>query len=76
MIRGASELFQWSHPSIALEPGFMLAHGKRCLILKDKGIRKMPTDIVGKLYEEFDTYEIESSIKRCVEARVHDIGLR
>jgi len=54
----------------------MLAHGKRCLILKDKGIRKMPTDIVGKLYEEFDTYEIESSIKRCVEAWVHDIGLR
>lgn len=64
------------NPNIALELGFMLALNKRCLILKDRRMSRMPTDIVGKLYKEFDTYNIEASVTRSVEAWVHDIGLR
>ena len=64
------------NPNIALELGFMLALNKRCLILKDQRMPKMPTDIVGKLYKEFDTYNIETSVTRSVEAWAHDIGLR
>lgn len=63
------------NPSVALELGFMLAQNKRCLILKDRRMPKMPTDIVGKLYKEFDTYNIENSIIPCVQAWVRDIGL-
>ncbi|MCA1716937.1 MAG: hypothetical protein LC781_08850 [Actinobacteria bacterium] len=64
------------NPNIALELGFMLTLNKRCLILKDQRMPKMPTDIVGKLYKEFDTYNIETSVTRSVEAWAHDIGLR
>lgn len=64
------------NPSVALELGFMLAQNKRCLILKDERMPRMPTDIIGKLYKEFDTYNIETSLRTCVESWAHDIGLR
>lgn len=63
------------NPSVALELGFMLAHDKRCLILKDQRMPKMPTDIVGKLYKQFDTYNISASISFCIDSWVRDIGL-
>ncbi len=63
------------NPNIALELGFMMAQNKRCLILKDQRMPKMPTDIVGKLYREFDTYNIDESIRRSVELWARDIGL-
>jgi len=64
------------NPSVALELGFMLAQNKRCLILKDQRMTYMPTDILGKLYKEFDTFNIETSIRTCVESWARDIGLR
>jgi hypothetical protein len=63
------------NPNIALELGFMMAQNKRCLILKDKRMQRMPTDIVGKLYREFDTYNIDKSISNSVEFWVRDLGL-
>jgi|GEM_PF-1238515 len=63
------------NPNIALELGFMMAQNKRCLILKDQRMPRMPTDIVGKLYREFDTYNITDSVQRCVEQWAKDIGL-
>jgi nucleoside 2-deoxyribosyltransferase len=63
------------NPSVALELGFMLAQNKRCLILKDRRMPRMPTDIVGKLYKEFDTYDITASITAAVESWIRDIGL-
>jgi len=63
------------NPSVALELGFMLAHNKRTLILKDKRMPRMPTDIVGKLYKEFDTYKIAETIDIALRSWVRDIGL-
>jgi len=63
------------NPNIALELGFMMAQNKRCLILKDQRMPKMPTDIVGKLYREFDSYKIAESISKCIELWSRDIGL-
>jgi hypothetical protein len=63
------------NPSVALELGFMVAHDKRCLLLKDQRMPKMPTDIVGKLYKPFDTYNIEQSITGAVDSWANDIGL-
>lgn len=63
------------NPNIALELGFMMAQNKRCLILKDQRMPRMPTDIVGKLYREFDTYNIADSIQKCVDQWARDIGL-
>jgi len=63
------------NPSVALELGFMMALNKRCLIIKDKRMDKMPTDIVGKLYKEFDTYQISETLKKCIKDWASDIGI-
>jgi predicted nucleotide-binding protein len=63
------------NPNIVLELGFMLALNKRCLILKEKTLPKMPADIVGKLYKEFDFFNIESSISDQIKRWANDIGL-
>jgi hypothetical protein len=64
------------NPNVALELGFMIALGKRCLLLKDQRMPRMPTDIVGKLYKEFDSYNITSTISTAVDRWARDIGLQ
>ena len=63
------------NPSVALELGFMLALNNRCLILKNIRMSRMPTDIVGKLYKEFDTYQIAKTVEVAIKSWVHDIGI-
>jgi len=63
------------NPNVALELGFMTAQNKRCLLLKDQRMSKLPTDIVGKLYKEFDTYNISTTIRTAVQKWCADIGL-
>ncbi len=54
------------NPNIPLEYGFMRAMSRQMLLLKDKRMPRLPTDVVGKIYKDFDTYNIKAS----VEARV------
>ncbi len=42
------------NPNVSLEVGYMLALNKPVCLLKDKTIKKLQTDLVGKLYREFD----------------------
>lgn len=49
------------NPNISLEIGYMYAMGKECLLLKDKRVPRLPTDICGKLYKSFD-YEKLSTL--------------
>ncbi len=50
------------NPNISMELGFLYALERRCLLLKDKRMPRLPTDICGKIYKNFDTYKIEESI--------------
>lgn len=50
------------NPNIPLEYGFMRCQNKRLLILKEKRLPSMPTDIIGKLYKPFDIFNISNSI--------------
>ena len=43
------------NPNVALEVGYLFALGKPVCLLKDKTLAALPTDIVGRLYEIFDT---------------------
>lgn len=52
--------------NIALEVGFMKSRGLDVLILKDKRLEKLPTDIISKLYEEFDFNNPERDVKIAV----------
>lgn len=64
------------NPNVALELGFMLAHGKRCLLLKDRRMPRMPTDVVGKLYKEFDTYNITQTLQVALDDWARDLGVQ
>jgi hypothetical protein len=50
------------NPNISLELGYMYGLGRRCLLLKDKRMPRLPTDTCGKIYRDFDTYDLASSI--------------
>jgi len=52
------------NPNISLELGYMYALGKRCLLLKEKRMPRLPTDIYGRIYRDFDVLNLRSSIEK------------
>ncbi len=50
------------NPNISLEVGYLLALGKPICYLKDKSLKRLPTDLISKLYREFDTHAVESTL--------------
>ena len=52
------------NPNISLELGYMYALGRRCLVLKEKRMPSLPTDICGKLYRDFDVLSLPESLNR------------
>ena len=45
---------------VAKEVGAMLVTGRRCLLLKDTSVEKMPTDLVGQIYKPVDLEDPET----------------
>jgi len=43
--------------NVALEVGSMLATGRRCLLLKDVTLDRLPTDLVGHVYQPIDLHD-------------------
>ncbi len=65
------------NPNISLELGFMYALKKRCLLLKEKRMPRLPTDICGRIYRNFDSYNIATSIESEIRNWcVNDLGLQ
>ncbi|MGW9021098.1 hypothetical protein ACWGOE_06405 [Leucobacter chromiiresistens] len=52
------------NPNVSLELGYLMGRGKRTLLLKEKRLPSMPSDVVHRLYKEFDGFDIENSIRR------------
>lgn len=50
------------NPNVSLELGYMLALRKPVMILKDKTLKSLQTDLVGKLYKQFDSQDPKNSI--------------
>ena len=50
------------NPNVALELGYMYAMGKPLCLLKDKNLTTLHSDLVGKLYREFDSYDPAGTI--------------
>ena len=61
--------------NIALEVGFMKSRGLNILLLKDKRLEKLPTDIISKLYKEFDFNDPEGGVKKAVTEWIEDYQL-
>lgn len=60
------------NPNVSLEVGYMIALGKKVCLLKDRTLPKLHTDLVSKLYKEFDPQDPVSSIPLVLERWVKD----
>ncbi len=60
------------NPNVALEVGCMLAMRKPVCILKDRKLQALQTDLMGKLYSEFDSGDPEASISQSLSAWLRD----
>jgi hypothetical protein len=63
------------NPNVSLEVGYLLALGKPVLLLKDKTLQQLHTDLIGKLYRVFDPQDIASTIPNEVQQWLNDKGL-
>jgi len=63
------------NPNMSLEVGYMMAQGKPVLLLKDKTLKNLHSDIVGKLYRDFDPQDPEGTIPPQLESWLRDKGL-
>jgi len=65
------------NPNVPLEYGFMRAMNRQVLLLKDIRMPKMPSDMTGKLYRNFDTYSITITVhEQIAQWAERDLGLK
>jgi hypothetical protein len=61
--------------NVAIELGGMLMTGRRCMILKDLTVPKMPTDLVGHIYKSVDLDQVEEVVAAAHIWVSEDLGL-
>jgi len=64
------------NPNVTLEVGYMLGLGKNVLLLKDKTLKSLSTDLTGRLYKQFDTSEVLKTMPKQIDAWLSDKGLK
>ena len=63
------------NPNVSLEVGYMLALRKVVCLLKDQTQKTLHTDLVGKLYRQFDPQNAETSIQPPLEQWAKDMEI-
>lgn len=63
------------NPNVSLEVGYMMAMNKAVCLLKDRTLKTLHTDLVGKLYKEFDPKTPKSTIPGEVTQWLRDKGI-
>ena len=63
------------NPNVSLEIGYMLALGKPVCFLKDRTLKSLNADLIGRLYREFDSYEPDASIPPRLDKWLRDRNL-
>ena len=64
------------NPNISIELGYMFGKRKKCLILKEKTIPTLPTDIMGHIYRNFDITHIRETMTEEIDHWVRkDLGI-
>lgn len=62
------------NPNVSLEVGYMMGMGKDVLLLKDRTLRNLHTDLAGKLYKQFDTTDVVGTMPQQIEKWLADKG--
>jgi nucleoside 2-deoxyribosyltransferase len=60
------------NPNVSLEIGYMMALNKPVLLLKDKTLKSLQTDLVGKLYHQFDFQYTDKTIPIVLDKWISD----
>lgn len=60
------------NPNISLEVGYTMALRKPVLLLKDRTLKNLNTDLIGKLYKVFDPQSISDSVRPQLERWLSD----
>ena len=63
------------NPNISLEVGYVLALKKHLCLLKDRTLKALNTDLIGRLYKEFDPQNPHQTISRQLSQWLRDKGL-
>jgi len=63
------------NPNVALEVGYMFALRKPVCLLKDRTLKTLPTDLVGKLYKAFDPQDPLKTIPSQISQWLADKGI-
>ncbi len=63
---------EYFNPNVSLEVGYALALRKPVCLLKEKTLKTIQTDLVGKLYREFDIQNISGSLPDELMKWLHD----
>jgi protein-tyrosine-phosphatase len=61
--------------NVSLELGYMLAKGKRCLLLRDKLLSGLQADLAGHLCYEIDQRDIARTVSNRVRVWLQDLGV-
>jgi hypothetical protein len=61
--------------NVGLEVGYLMAMNKPVLLLKDKNVVALQSDLAGKLYKPFDPYDPEKTIPNQLNAWLEDNGI-
>lgn len=63
------------NPNVSLEVGLMFGLRKKVCLLKDKTLKSLHTDLVGKLYKPFDPIQPAADIQQHVKTWLLDKGI-
>ena len=61
--------------NVSLEVGYMMAMKRPVCLLKDRTLRALPSDLVGRLYKPFDLQDPSKSIPPVLRQWLKDKGL-
>jgi hypothetical protein len=63
------------NPNVSLEVGYLFGKDKNVMLLKDKTLKALQTDLTGKLYKEFDPQDIEGTLPDKIKKWLSDKGI-
>jgi protein-tyrosine-phosphatase len=64
------------NPNVSLELGYMMALKREYLLLKEQRLEKLPADLCGHLYKEFDSFRIRPTVLGQIAGWLKSIGVR
>jgi nucleoside 2-deoxyribosyltransferase len=62
------------NPNVSLEIGYMYALGRPVLLLKDQTLRTLHTDLMARLYKQFDSFRPNETLPAEVERWLREKG--